>query len=143
MGICAFAGYHRDRMSHMTSNGVRTLLVVVTALVVGASSLGAQQPDPSSASLKRIRAALQSPPVTGSDGVSVSAPEGPDEVRWGVFTFLSPDTPGQFVSVSLPVGALAGRAFHSIAAARRRRAENAARAEVAKALAEFRAAPRK
>jgi hypothetical protein len=48
-------------MSRGTQNAVWTLLVVMTALVGGIIAVRAQESEPSSASLKRIRAALQSP----------------------------------------------------------------------------------
>ena len=128
-------------MSEMALNGVRTLLVVFVAGVGGVSPVCAQQSEPSSASLDRIRAALQnSQQLAGSDGVGVSAPLAPDGFRWGVLTLLPPDTRGQFVRVRVPVGAFATRAVHSITAAHQHRAESAARHEVAKALAEFKKA---
>jgi hypothetical protein len=125
-------------MSMVSSNAVRTLLVVITGLVGGVISVRAQQSEPSSASLKRIRAALQSPqqPISG-DGVPLFTVSKPDEFRLGVLTFLPPDAPGEFVRIRVPVGALASHAVHSIATAHHRRADNAARDEVARALAEF------
>lgn len=130
-------------MSRVTRNAVRTLLVVITALVAGVLSVRAQQSEPSSASVERILAVLQRPqllPPIASDGVPLLAPSKPDVFRLGVLTFLPPDTPGEFVSIGVPVGALVMRAAHSIAAAQHRHAENVARDEVAKALAEFRRA---
>ena len=118
-------------------NAARTVLVVITALVGGVISLRAQQSEPSSVSLERIRAALQTPQPITSDGVPLFVPIKPDEFRLGVLTFVPPDTPGQFVSIRVPVGALVSRAAHSIAAAQHRRTERAARDEVAKVLAEF------
>jgi hypothetical protein len=131
-------------MSQVTPNGMRALLVIITALVVGVISVRAQESEPSSVSLKRIRAALQSPqqPIS-SDGVPLFGPIKPDEVRLGALTFRPLDTPGQFVSIRVPVGAVASRAAHSIVAAKHRRAENAARDEVARALAEFQRAQSK
>jgi hypothetical protein len=124
-------------MSQVTQNAA-TVLVVIGALIGSVIAVRAQESEPSAASLKRIRAALQSPqqPLS-SDGMALFTPSKPDEFRFGVLTFLPPDAPGQFVSVRVPVGALASRAGHSIAAAHHRRAENAARDEVAKALVEF------
>lgn len=121
----------------MTSNGVRTLLLVTVAMFGSVLSVRAQRPEPSR-SVERIRAALQSPqqPIN-SNGVPLFAPSKPDEFHWGILTFLPPDTPGQFVSVRVPVGDLVSRTAHSVAAAQHRRAENAALAEVVKALAEF------
>jgi hypothetical protein len=125
-------------MSQMMSvNGVRTLLLVVAALLGGIRMVEAQQSEPSSVSVERIRAALQSPQPINSNGVPLFAPSNPDEFHWGILTFLPPDTPGQFVSIRVPVGDLVTRAAHSVAAAQHRRAENAAHAEVVKALEEF------
>ncbi len=123
----------------MTSNGVRMLLLLVfVALLGGVRLIGAQQAEPSTASMERIRAALQSPQQPlNSNGVPLFAPSEPDEFHWGVLTFLPPDTPGEFVSVRVPVGDLVGRAAHSVVAAQHRRAENAAHDSVVKALAEF------
>jgi hypothetical protein len=58
-------------------------------------------------------------------------------IRFGMLTFQPPGCPGQFVCVSAPVGDLVMRAAHSISAIGQRRAENAARKEVVKALAEL------
>ena len=128
-------------MSQGTLNGVRALLVAMTALVgsaVGVSAQQSEQSEPASASLKRIRDALQSPQhLISSDGNSLVAPSKPDDFRLGVLTFEPPDTPGQALSIRVPIGALASRAVHSVAVAHHRHAENAARDEVAKALAEF------
>jgi hypothetical protein len=128
----------------ITLNGVRTLLLVILVLLGGVLSVGAQQSEFHSTSVERIRVALQSPqqPIN-SDGVPFFVPRKPDEFRLGVLTFVPPDTSGQFVSIKVPVGALASRAAHSIAAAQHRRAENAARDEVAMALAGFQHAQRK
>jgi hypothetical protein len=120
----------------------RTLPVAIGLIVAGVSPVTAQQPasgvPASSASVERIRVALQSPrQPLDSDGLPFFAPRRPDKFRLGALTFLPPDTPGQFVSISVPIGALASRAAHSITAAQHRRAEDAARDEVAKALAEF------
>ena len=123
----------------MTWNGVRTLLALVVITLLGdVRVVGAQQSEPSEASLERIRAALQGPqqPLT-SNSVLLVVPSTPDEFHWGTLTFLTPDTPGQFVRVRVPVGDFVSRAAHSVAAAHHRRAERAAHAEVVKALAEF------
>jgi hypothetical protein len=128
-------------MSQGTLNAVRTLLVVGTALLGGTISVRAQQSEssaPSAASLERIRDALQSPQhLISSDGVPLIGPSKPDEVQLGILTFVPPDTPGQVVSIRVPVGALASRAVHAVVAAHHRRAENSARDEVEKAFAEF------
>jgi hypothetical protein len=62
----------------------------------------------------------------------------PAERRFGILTVVPPDTRGEFVSVRVPIGALVTGVAKSIASAQHRRAEKAARAEVAKALEEFR-----
>jgi hypothetical protein len=72
-----------------------------------------------------------------SDGVPLFGPGKPDDVQLGILTFLPPDSPGGVVSMRVPVGAFISRAAHSVVAAQHRRAERAARDEVAKALAEF------
>jgi hypothetical protein len=124
-------------MSQVTLNAARAVLVVIIALAGGVISVWAQQSEPSSVSLERIRAALQTPQPITSDGVPLFVPIKPDEFRLGVLTFVRPDRLGQVVSIRVPVGILASRAAHSIAAERHRRTERAARDEVAKALAEF------
>jgi hypothetical protein len=93
--------------------------------------------------LKRIRDALQNPQHLISSDVPLIAPSKPADVQLGGLTFLQPDSPGQFVSIRVPVGALVGRAVHSIAATQHRRAENAAHDEVEKAFAEFQRAQAK
>jgi hypothetical protein len=127
----------------MNLNGVRTLVVVVAALLVGVPSATAQESEPSAALLERIRAALQNPqtPFFDSNLAPLVAPIKPDNVRsgirLGVLTLQPPGCPGQFLCVGVPVGDLVMRAAHSISAMGQRRGENAARKEVAKALAEF------
>jgi hypothetical protein len=109
-------------MSQVSLNAARTLVVVFIALVGSVIPVWAQQSEPSSASLNRIRAALQSPqPIAiTSDGVPLFAPikpdQFPDEFWFGALRFVRPDTPGLFVEIRVPVGALASRAAHSIAA---------------------------
>jgi hypothetical protein len=53
---------------------------------------------------------------------------------FGVFRLVTPETRGEFVSVSIPVGDLTMRAARAIGGLGRRRAERAAREEVAHAL---------
>jgi hypothetical protein len=72
-------------MSQGTPNAVRTLLVVIVALS-GVISVGAQQSEqsePSAASLKRIRDALQSSQHLISSDVPLIAPSKPEEVQVG------------------------------------------------------------
>jgi hypothetical protein len=81
-------------MSRGTQKGVWTLLMVITPLVGGVMSVRAQQSEPSepsSASLQRIRSALQSPQHLISSDVPLIAPSKPDEVQLGALTFLAPD----------------------------------------------------
>src|SRR5579872_562353 len=129
----------------------RTLLPAIGVVASGVASVRAQQPEagasPSSASVERFRAALQVQQPITSDAASLFIPK-PDEFRLGVLTFVPLDgrlpcpwcvpTPaGQFIAIKVPIGELVGRAAHSVAAARHRRAERAAHAEVMKALADF------
>jgi hypothetical protein len=93
--------------------------------------------------MDRVRAALQRPQPITLNGAWILAGIKSDEVQWGILTFVTPTTPGEFVSVRVPVGELVSHATHSIAAAHHRRAENAAHAEVLKALAEFQASQEK
>jgi hypothetical protein len=124
------------------------LPIVIMTLLGSAASAGAQQPPvgaqqpsepPLSVSVDRVRAGLQRPQPITLNGVSILAGIKPDEVQWGILTFVPPTTPGAFVSVRVPVGELVSHAAHSIAAAHHRRAESAAHADVLKALAEFQA----
>ena len=107
-------------------------IVLVGALAGPLTSVHAQQSDPP-ASLERVRVALQRPQTLGG---ALIPPE-PEERRLGPLTFAPPETRGEFVRVRVPVGALAGRLTHSISAARHRRAERAARVEVARVAVEL------
>jgi hypothetical protein len=127
----------------------------IAVVIAGASSVRAQQPDSglsvSVASLERIRTALQSPqlPISGDAlfvfdpsndfrfGFVPSTPDLVQLVQLGVLTCRPPATPGEFVCISVPVGALVTRAAHALAAARHIDAERTARQKVADALAEF------
>jgi hypothetical protein len=119
------------------------VIVVIAALACpyALTVVKAQEVDspPSSASLERVRVALQqrqpSPLIVGP-----MVPIPPDEWRFGILTFLPPDTRGEFVRVRVPIGALVSGVAHSIAATQHHRAEKAAREDVAKALEEFRKA---
>jgi len=95
----------------------------------------ATSPRPS-ASLERLRTGLQErqpPPLT----VDPMVAKAPDEWRLGILTFEPPRTKGEFVRVRVPVGALVSGVARSIVNTQRRRAEKAAREDVAKALEEF------
>jgi len=121
----------------------RTLLTAIAIVASGVASVTAQQPEagasPSSASVERVRTALHVQRPITSDSASLFVAK-PDGFPVGVLTFVSPDAAGQFISIKVPIGELVSRAAHSVAAAQHRRAENAARAEVMKALADFQAA---
>jgi hypothetical protein len=128
-----------SRTCRPSERRISTRLLVAACLAIGVtSSANAQQSEPPDQLVERIRAALQSSqqPITGA-GLSVVAPNAPKTFRLGVLTFAPPDTPGQFVSIRVPVGALASRAAESVVAVRHRRAENAALAEVTRALIAF------
>ena len=58
-------------------------------------------------------------------------------------TFVPPETPGQFVSVRMPIGAFASRTAHAFTVAQHRRAEDAARREVAQMVADLQKAQAK
>jgi len=110
------------------------LTAVVVALAVAPRPARAQPPGPPS-SVESIRTALQSPrPSTPlhTPGIGLDAPP---PRHFGVLTIVPPDTRGQFVNVSLPVGDLTMRATRAVAAARYRRAERDAREEVRRAKA--------
>jgi hypothetical protein len=116
------------------------LLLILAVFFGGVLPVTAQDSEPSAESLKRIRTALQDPHPLGSEGVTFRAPSTPDALQWGIVTFTQPDTPGQFLSIRVPIGDLVSRAAHSIASAQRRRAQERAHADVVKALTEFREA---
>ena len=65
----------------------------------------------------------------------------PPPRRFGIVTFLPPDTNGQFVRAVLPVGEMAMRARRAVVAARHRRAERDAHHAVRQALQEHLARP--
>jgi len=125
------------------ANNASFVIVVIAALACSyaLTVLKAQEVNSpsSSASLERVRVALQqrqpSPVIVGP-----LVPIPPDEWRFGILTFLPPDTRGEFVRVRVPIGALVSGVAHSIAATQRHRDEKAAREDVAKALEEFRKA---
>jgi hypothetical protein len=121
-------------------------MVFVSALVVGpmaASVRGQQQSNPTDPeSLIRIRAALAQQLVT-TGSPSLFGPTVHDEWHLGVFTLLPPDTPGEFIRIRVPIGALVVRAAHSVAASQHRHAEESAHDEVVRALAALQKAPEK
>ena len=105
-------------------------ILCVAISAAGAQTAVAQEPDASqsSASVERVRAALQSAPSITDHALFAPAP---DTMRLGPLTFVPPETPGQFVAVRVPIGAFASRAAHSLAVAQHHRVEGAARRAVA------------
>jgi hypothetical protein len=119
------------------ARGVLTLvLVAVTSVAARAQDPAPEQAAPFTPSQERIRAALQQQAwISASQNLFAPAPS--HDFHLGPLTFVSPDTRGQFVAVKVPIGELAMSTVHSVAAARQRRAERAAHAEVVEALARF------
>jgi hypothetical protein len=101
-------------------------------------SVGAQQGN-SSASVERVRRALESsqkPNLT----ISILPPwTAPAPTRLGILTLVPPETNGQIVSVGVPVGELVMRAVHTVSAWQHRRAERKAHEEVERAFQDFQA----
>lgn len=79
-------------------------------------------------------ALLGSQPQPGLASPTLAPWTAPDARRLGILTFVPPHTNGEFVSVVVPVGELATRAGHALAAARHRHAERRAHEEVLHAL---------
>jgi hypothetical protein len=123
------------------------LSAAIAVFVCGVASVKAQQSGGDQpyvpASVERVRAALQAQPHLTFEGASLLGPTKPNDVRVGVLTFVPPDMVGQLVAVRVPVGDLVSRAAHAVSAAQHRRAENAAHAEVVKALADLQRAQSK
>ncbi|MFN8061872.1 MAG: hypothetical protein U0Q12_22125 [Vicinamibacterales bacterium] len=71
--------------------------------------------------------------------VGPTSPPWVDPKPWlaGFVTLLPPDTPGEFIKVVVPVGALVSHAIHRVGDANRRRAERAVRDDVLRELREF------
>ena len=82
-------------------------------------------------SLERIRLALQQslPIVRGVDPAESAEPR-----TFGIFTLVPPTGRGEMIRGSVPIGELVARAFKGVAAANRRRQEEAARRQVEAAL---------
>jgi hypothetical protein len=112
---------------------MKGLAAGLLVLLACPAPLLAQERDPA---LARISLALQQPTliVRGVDPVERAAPK-----TFGIFTLLPPSAPGEIVRVSIPIGELVSRAFKSVAAANRRRQEEAARRKVEAALDWFKA----
>jgi hypothetical protein len=123
-------GVRSDQRSPVSVT-IRAMKGLAAGLLVSlacSAPLLAQERDPA---LARISLALQqpSPIVRGVDPVQRAAPR-----TFGIFTLLPPTGRGEMVRVSIPIGDLVSRAFKSVAAANRRRQEDAARRKVEAAL---------
>ena len=78
-------------------------------------------------SLEQIAFALQQPhPLIRS----IDPGETAEPRTFGVFTFVPPELPGEFVRISVPIGELVSRAFRGISEAKQRRQEETARRRV-------------
>jgi hypothetical protein len=138
----------------MTLKG-KTRLAAILAGACGVVSVHAQQPETAvslfNLSTERIRAALQTPqPIAGAVDNRFFTSRQPNDFRYSLLPLSQPQPgdlrlgpltlmqcPTLFICVNVPAGDLVSRAAHSMAAAKHRGAENAAHAEVVKALAQF------
>lgn len=108
--------------------------VLLGLVGIGVGSARAEQAEP-----KRVNAALQTPPkliIRAEDLFPLTRP-----ARVGLFTLLPPETNGEMVRVSIPVGDLVSRAARAVSDANHRRAEQKADERVRKDLERFLAAP--
>ena len=103
--------------------------VVVASLGVAIGSATAEQTDP-----KRTIAPPQSQPklIIRADELFPLTPS-----RMGMFTFVPPETDGEFIRVGIPVGELVSRAARAVSNANHRRAERKADERVRKDVAQF------
>jgi len=103
-------------------------------LAVTAPSLNAAEQQPP----KELSAAMQAQPklvIKPDDLFPLTRP-----VRLGMFTVVPPQTDGEVIRLSVPVGALLSKAAHAISDANHRRAERQADERVRKDLEQFLAA---
>jgi len=108
----------------------RIAAVAVTVLGIGVGSARAEQTEP-----KRIDAALQTPPkliIRTEDLFPVRRPS-----RLGMFTLVPPETNGEVVRVSIPVGELVSKAARTIFDANHRRVDRKADERVRKDFEQF------
>lgn len=102
---------------------------------------------PDQADRNRVRTAAPAPPPTSRKPAFQASLQSPmlttpnlppwialTPTTFGFFTFVTPETQGEFIRVSVPVGDLTMRAVRAIGGLERRRAEQAARREVAHAI---------
>ena len=98
-------------------------------LIVGLATLEARQSDPST---ERIRRGLQKQQVSMDIPPIVAVPD--ERLRFGILTLEVPDTRGEFIKVSVPVGELTTRLTRKISQARYQRRERKARETVEREL---------
>jgi hypothetical protein len=110
---------------------MRGLAAGILVSSICSAPLTAQERD---RSLERINLALEQPsPLARHLGpVETSTP-----ATIGIFTVVPPVLRGEMIRVSLPIGAVATRAFKGVAAANQRRKEAAAKRRVEAELKEF------
>lgn len=117
------------------SRGVGASILAATILIAAATArVTAQQPSSSNTtSPSESSDATGAPFSLVTEGIVLPSPE---NIHLGVLT-LAPPGPHEIVSVRVPIGELGMRVARTIATAYHRRAEKAAREEVARALAAF------
>src|SRR5690349_13596012 len=99
---------------------MRRLAVAIVVMSSWPLSLRAQE-----SSLDKIRISLQQPaPVSGTTPLPTHP--GPLPRKLGPLTLVRPETRGEFIRVSIPVGELISRAVEHMRAAATRRQEAAA-----------------
>jgi hypothetical protein len=132
----------------LMTSGIRVVRAIGMASLagglIGASVQAQQMSDSSDAELLlRVRAALTQQQLVTTGAPSLFDGTRPVERQFGFLTFLPPDTPGEFVRVRVPIGAIVGRAAHSVAAAQRHRSESAAHDDVLRVVAALQKPPTK
>ena len=113
-------------------NQMKGIAASVFLILIGIAvdSARAEQTEP-----KRINTALQTPPKLIIRTEDLFPP--PRPTRLGVFTLVPPETNGEVVRVSIPIGQLVSRAARAVSAANHRRAERRADERVRKDLDRF------
>jgi uncharacterized membrane protein YfcA len=121
---------------------VHALLIAVGVTLVAQSlviPLHAQQA-PSDTSADRIRRTLETTqPAIVFNASLPPLVDTPDVKRLGIFTLAPPESNGEIIRISIPIGELAMRAIDGVANARHRRVERKAHEEVMRAVADFKA----
>jgi len=115
----------------MTRPAVLSVLVLVSVSGVASVTLHA---DESSQPSDRLRIALQDSPRLTIPVWTLPPPR-----RFGVMSITPPQTRGEVVRMTLPIGDLTMRAARSIENASHQRADRKARTEVQRAIRDFRA----